>query len=356
MPPVKSKSSSPVHKTPAPVWRGPEEDGITFSLLSRFLTCRERFRLLVVEGLRPVEQFNPRMEWGNCWHVCEEAFAGEFEYSWEYHLKNYADSLCKKFPTQQEQVATVYDTVRVMFPIYVEYWAAHPDVVARSPLFQEQVFDVPYRLPSGRTVRLRGKWDAVDLIGKGKGAGVYLFETKTKSEVNEQSLVRQLTFDLQTMLYLVALVENPDAGEKYAKSYVKGVRYNVIRRPRQYQGKKESREGFFARLRGIVAESPGEFFYRWKVEVTPGDVANFRRRCLDPLLENLCNWWMVQTGALAGTQDHQDYLVNFGHHWQHPFGVRNVLDEGGATDLDEYLATGSTLGLERTDQLFRELR
>jgi hypothetical protein len=42
-------------------------------------------------------------------------------------------------------------------------------------------------------------------------------------------------------------------------------------------------------------------------------------------------------------------------HYRHPFGSVNWLDEGGASDLDEYLATGSEAGLQRIDDLFPEL-
>ena len=42
--------------------------------------------------------------------------------------------------------------------------------------------------------------------------------------------------------------------------------------------------------------------------------------------------------------------------WRHPFGSVNWLDEGGSSDLDEYLATGSTVGLRQVEELFPELK
>jgi hypothetical protein len=38
-----------------------------------------------------------------------------------------------------------------------------------------------------------------------------------------------------------------------------------------------------------------------------------------------------------------------------PFGVYSPLLDGGGTEYDEYLSTGSTVGLVRTDRLFKEL-
>ncbi len=68
----KAKSQESKRGT-GPLWKGPEVDGITFSLLSRFIACPERFRILVTEGLQPHDEFNHRIEYGNMWHTCEEA-------------------------------------------------------------------------------------------------------------------------------------------------------------------------------------------------------------------------------------------------------------------------------------------
>lgn len=87
---------------------------------------------------------------------------------------------------------------------------------------------------------------------------------------------------------------------------------------------------------------------RWKVEITKGDIDRFKHDCLDPLLEQLCIWWDdVSRSADPFSARH--------NHWRHPFGVMNVLDEGGSSDLDEYLSSGSTVGLQRVNKLFTEL-
>ena len=229
-----------------PVWEGPSGDGpnggISYSTLSRFLCCRERFRLLVVEGLRPAPAFNHKIEYGQMWHVCEQGLAeakgtlidGQ-TYQPFLRLNLYASILCKKYRMQQEQIDHWYNVCKTQFPLYVDYWSEHPDVTERTPLLQEQVFDVPYQLPSGRTVRLRGKWDSVDLIGKGlcekckeskagprvmcplcyggKGQGIYLQENKTKGDIREGQLKRQLSFDLQSLFYIIALQEAARGGK-----------------------------------------------------------------------------------------------------------------------------------------------
>lgn len=333
----------------------------------------------VIEGWKPEEQFNHRIEFGQMWHACEEALAagiGSRPGGWGADLREYCDDLCNRFPLSQEQIRHWEDVVRVTFPLYVEHWKAHPDVVTRTPLLQEKVFDVPYRLPSDRTVRLRGKWDAVDLVGKGKAAAVYLQENKTKGDIDPIALRRQLTFDLQTMLYVVALTEDwKNIGQVRSAMFgtgpgnaqVAGVRYNVIRRPlsggkgsivRHKPSKSnpagESREAFYSRVAEYIKAEPDHFFMRWRVEVGPHDVARFRTECLDPILEAVCNWYAVVTNRPV-TGHLQDCLVGYGHQWRHPFGCTNTIDEYGHSDLDEFLDTGSTVGLRRVETLFGEL-
>jgi hypothetical protein len=69
---IKSGARNPHAKLSKPLWSGPDGEGpnggITFSLLSRFLVCRERFRLHALEGWRTQDGFNHRLEYGNMWH------------------------------------------------------------------------------------------------------------------------------------------------------------------------------------------------------------------------------------------------------------------------------------------------
>lgn len=364
----------------APLWKGPQVDGITFSLLSRFLVDRERFRVYVVEGLRPVASWDHWTGFGNMWHLCEEALAAADDWvgrgapegycpaPWDTLLRNHVKLQCRLHPTQQEQIEHWYNVVKVTFPHYVEYWSHHPDVVARTPLFQEKVFDVNYTLPSGRTVRLRGKWDSVDLVGKNGEARLFLQENKTKGEINEQRIAQQLTFDLQTLTYLTALHRYQGAGDFRTGIPIAGVRYNVVRRPlgggkgaiRQKKPSKsnslgESKDAFYRRLSNLIRDDPGSYFVRWDVGVLPADIKRFQQRCLNPLLENLCDWW-EQVSSVVGTTV-SPFLAGPGAcHWQTPYGVFNPLFEGGSTDLDHYLATGSEAGLERVETLYGELQ
>ena len=156
------------HDNDYPLWQGPCADGplggITQSMLVRFLSCRERFRLRYILGLEPPDKWNHHLGYGNMWHVCEESLAKGIDY--RSLLVNHARDMANRYPLQTAEIDKWGQVCYIQFPEYVGYWAQHPDVQNRTPLMQEQVFDVPYTLPSGRVVRLRGKFDAVDLIGE----------------------------------------------------------------------------------------------------------------------------------------------------------------------------------------------
>lgn len=150
-----------------PLWKGPCSDeqlgGVTQSMLGSFIVCQERFLIKTIKGLKPQEGFSHRLEYGNMWHICEEALA--IRQSWEKPLKDYAVCLGARYPNDRWEIEKWYNVCKVTFPIYVKYWEKHRDEKKRTPVFQEKVFKVPYELPSGRTVYLRGKFDAVDIIG-----------------------------------------------------------------------------------------------------------------------------------------------------------------------------------------------
>jgi len=294
--------------------------------------------------------------------------------NWEHALFDYTQSLCRKWPLQQEQIVHWYEVCKLQFPLYVDYWRRHPDVKNRTPMLQEQVFRVPYALPSGRLVYLRGKWDSVDSVKEDKRATVFLQENKSKGDIDEVMLKRQLQsgFELQTMFYLVALQIELAQEEKdgFPKGKLGGVRYNVIRRPlaggkhsiRQKKG--QTLQQFYAELAELIAAEPEFFFMRWRVDILPQDIERFRRQCLDPVLETLCDdyeWWFHLQETRLKT-DIYNYLERNdlfpGHrrrHFRMPYMGYSNLAEGRMEALDGWLNDKSLVGLDRNTVLFTEL-
>lgn len=367
-----------------PVWLGPDAEGplggVTQSMLGDYLACRERFRVKYVLGLRPLDKWQKTFGYGNQWHTCEEHYAKK-DGDWRQALADHTHEQMTKYPFQREEIQKWYCVCMVQFPEYIKFWSMRPDVLDRQPMEQEQVFDVPLQLPSGRVVRLRGKRDGMDLIPSQGGA--FLCEHKTKGDIDVVAVQRQLKFDLQTMLYITAA--------KHEGKEVVGVKYNVVRRPlsggkgsitphkekrtkdKVYKTKPtvpgsytpaETDAEFYERLRrDYIADDPAYWFARFISRVSQDDLVAFRRQCLDPLLENVADdaqWWVW---CLKKGHDHWDYRMRNimfpAHHQRHyrtPFGTYSGLSEAGHTDYDEFLDYGTTAGLKRVDTLFDELQ
>jgi hypothetical protein len=418
--PLAKKLKDKVNQPHKPLWDGPESDsdngGVTQGLIQKFLNDREKLRVLAIEGLSPKEDFNHRIHYGQMWHICEQALAGTaaedpnmvapHRVEWEVPLIGYCQKLASQFPMKQSEIMHWYNVCKVQFPVYIDWWRKHPQVVDRVPLLQEEEFKVPYKLPSGRIVILRGKWDAVDICGKPKDAdhGIYLQENKTKGDLDAKLLRRQLTYDLQTMTYLVALSEFEYlsdfkmlgvAGNKQEATLtkmkdgpvpIKGVRYNVVRRPLAggkgsiRQKKNQSEMEFYDELGEIIKGALGQewgvmpdehyFFMRWQVQITSADLQRFKTQTLNPILEELCDWyaWMITAKTPAdvwdpcrhlgittpnGTVVSNERVVSSSVHFRTPLGI--YFDNDRVSPEDEYISSGDRLGLERQTVMYREL-
>lgn len=393
---------------PDPLWRGPglDGDGITNSLLCKFLQCRERFRLQVVEGLKEDEGFNAAIEYGSMWHEMEEATAKRKDPI--RAAGSYRDKLREQYPGAEGSINKWFKLAKRVYPVYRKHWAKHPDTKKRKTVAAEVSFRVPYQLPSGRSVLLRGKWDWVFK----QGSGIWLMEHKTKGRIDEAGLQATVHENLQTMLYLIALKTEQERlkngkGKKppvhscldrkqqteLALLPIKGIVYNVAKRPLSDQHAQKQRKGrevwnktktrkirkgaetedqFLDRVAADIAKDPKPNFMRWKATIGKTDVVKFKRECFDPILEDLCEWWesleenpfdpwtLNACPYCKGKHpcEHcngEDRLPN-PFHYRFPWGVYHNLASGFRGDFFEYLTTGRKDKLIRVDTLFPELK
>ncbi len=349
-----------------PLWKGPVVDGVSQSMICRFLVCRERFRVAYVEGLQPFPTLSKPLEYGNMWHICEEHFA--LGQDWSKPLTAYTNTLHQKFSAQPDEVSKLERICRTQFPVYVDWWKKNSPVVPKTAILSEYVFTEMHTLPDGREVKLRGKFDRVD---SGSTGEFWLRENKTKSEIDDVKIQRQLRFDLQTMMYLTALMKMRKSGKApfhKKKLRLGGVEYNVVRRPlsggkhsivqkkpTKKMPKGESADAYFNRLGGLIKDNPEDFFARWDVVVTENEVHRFQCEFLNPVLTQIMDWW--EALMMSDPMNPWEYNGGLGnrHHYRTPYGLYNVLLEGGSTDLDEYIESGNRVGLTTVPMLFPEL-
>jgi hypothetical protein len=350
--------SRPLPRSKEPVW-DLDRDGITYSSLSRFLVCPERFRMSMVEGWSETGLSAP-LEFGTAFHLCLEYMAaGHTLREIPTLLSGYVPqraAASKLTPEQIQELETLVGMVVAVHAGYVSYWQKSDQ--SKQYVAQEEKFEIPYRLPSGRTIKLRGRWDEAfrDL----EQGGLWLQENKTKGQIDETGLQAMLSQDLQSMFYCVALAC------KFGES-PQGILYNVIRRPQLRQKKGESLGQFQDRVQEDVSSRPSWYYMRWQTSLEPGDLAYWCSRSLHPILERLVTWWedLKQHPFDPWGANTVEWQVpwtgetiqvpRLDNHFQRPFGVYDSLSQGQRGDFFEFLTRGSLYGLTRRGEPFPEL-
>lgn len=334
-------------KNQKPLW-DLERDGVTYTMLSRFMVCPERFRLSAVEGWSETG-LQAALEFGSAFHLCLENPTSPPEKL----TRQYQQSRVKSkalFPSQYKEFEMLMGMVEAVVRAYRKVYHKD-DIATKKFVIHEEAFDVHYQVPvSGdltgdphkasisRPVRLRGRWDSVYRDGTGK---LWLMENKTKSDIDVDGISRTLSQDLQTMLYVTAL-------ELHLKESVGGVLYNVIKRPQLRQGKSENLPQFIKRVEATAIEQQDVYFRRWPQTLSKGDLGKWQERTLNPLLRQIVMWWdSIKSNPFS------PWGSPF--HYQRPFGVYDSLASGRRGDFFELLTGGSTSGLVRRTEPFPEL-
>ena len=355
-------------------WGGPETDGISFSSLSKFIVCRERFRLYKVEGLKEDKGFDKAIEYGQMLHEAHESIAkhGEDEALWKTSIQAYADTLINEYIASRSDISKWATIAKRQYEVYLDYWNAKtPNQKNRKYVLQEASFETPIVLPSGRTVKLTGRFDAA-FQPSSTSKSIYLQENKTKGDVDTAAIESMLSDDCQTMIYMITLRDWLDKNG-YEDHHIEGVHYNVIRRPLSWgkyclkpykagRGKNpkpaEKLHEFIDRLiKNAVKADPEWFFHRFTQPITQHQIERFKKESLFPILEQLCDWWESiadnpfdpWTTNCPDGRVHIDYRITNPLHFRRPLGIYDGMARGYTGDYHNYIFTGSMTGLRQKE-------
>jgi len=323
-----------------------DRDGVTYSMLSRFVVDPERFRLHAVEGWEETG-LNIPIQFGSCFHDCLENHAAGYPTSTENVIRHYQSTRTSSSagPDDREALAKCCGMVSVIFPIYIDYWQAHD--VRREVLHQEATFEFKHPLVGvgiePRNLTIRGRWDSVYQ----EDGELWLQENKTKGQVDEEYIMSTLHQNLQTMMYCLAL-------RAYYKRCPDGVLYNVVRRPQLRPRKTETLKAFVDRVHDDVLDRPEWYFMRYTVQLIDTDLEKWVQHQFNPILYRLCMWWDSIRHDPFDPWVTKDGRPNL-QHFQRPFGVYDALGVGGRGEYYELLTKGSYFGLTQRADLFPEL-
>jgi hypothetical protein len=355
-----------------PLWT--LDDGITYSDLSKFDVCRQRFHIGRIQGWKP-KGFSLPLEFGNIFHLLSEAQDRDIPLdAMEYIAKQYTSdriehSIRNGDDDKVKELKMLSAVVTVTFLNYVDFWKNNPTMDYRNKhryeksfkwIGKEIPFDEKYQLPNGRVVRIRGKMDGAFSIPGVKGN--WLFETKTKSTIDQDGIFRALDKDLQTGLYMVAM-------SKRFKGTPLGVVYNVVRRTAMRPRVKDTPDSFAQRVHEDIQKRPEWYFFRWTREISALELENFQRRSLNPAIYQLCQYWdsikddpmnpfsttcpeCYGDGCLVcGQTGKVDNML----HYERPFGIYDSFQHSQKGSYFDIVADGDYSNYEQEDFTFPEL-
>lgn len=363
-----TKKRSPGSVAPSPSWT--LDKGVSYSLLSRFINCRERFRLYAVEGVREERGSKDAMNFGTYIHELLELHAlnPNLSFSGIIRKSNKGTLLTKD----------MRDIANLVFELYLwNYGECKYEYV-----LAEQEFRVPYTLPNGITINLVGKTDEIIKSPDNDGT-LWVQENKTKEKIDAHKIESGIYFDLQSLMYSICM-------ESLLKRPVTGIVYNVIRKP-SYSNKSikmkkdelaawqeknpkskalnrtETQVETLARLRKDIEKDPGHFYKRWELPFPPGHMEKWKAEVFNPLLMQLWMWWEsikhdpfspwttpVPTDAALALNIEETKLVINPHHWLKPFGVYDPLTTGKG-DFFDLITRNQKIGLTYGNPPFSEL-
>ncbi len=281
------------------VWKFYTE-GVSSSLLSKFLTCREQARLHLVEGLRSrTEPLYLALGTSGHWmlHQFYEKKKPPTNKRILKLLGSYKEAWLAEVPrptnAMLEQQDTVYGLLKILLPAYCQRWSgdwklgkAYPfstDTVCPSNWQAlEGAFTTDWEYADGVKVPIRGQWDGVFLAGKRKR--YWCFDSKFLSVISPDDIEETMAYNLQFMLYLWAM-------RKLTGQLPNGFLMNVCRRPTHRLGKYENKPDFFARVAKDIEARPDHFFQRYELRINTEDLKTFEENVLSPLMDDVRGWW-----------------------------------------------------------------
>lgn len=271
----------------------PYRDGVTNSMLAKWMECREKARLSL-QGWTP-KQRSFALTFGTVVHEILQKAYEDLQKGKEIRLKKYLKKIEtlweEENPTVDERTSADFEMsllfAESVLPVYFDYWEKDSRL---DWLAVEKEFEVPWKLPNGKTVSLRGKRDGLFRRGK----ETWLMEHKTKGRIDEWGLVERISFEQQVMLYLTALLEE-DSSKK-----VNGVLYNILRRPGLKQKVSEPIATFAKRCAEDVEARRDFYFLRLEVSISKQEVSEFKGQ-LGAAIWDFVQWTEGKVGHYRNT-------------------------------------------------------
>jgi hypothetical protein len=324
----------------------PFTHGVTYSLLSRWLECPEKFRLGYVDLWTPLK-VSGAMSFGSIGHAALEhiyssgameglrgagmstvrkAEAILVDRLSRFMATAYAEDRQKLErnttgdPNEMDELEETYGVAHITLDAYCREWVTDYREIDWIDL--EREFAFPYALKDGRRITIKVK---IDGAFNTQSKALWLFETKFKGRIDEDAILDKMPYDLQVQLYMWAM-------EVMYGRKPEGVMYNVVRRSQLRRKQSERRNEFHNRIREDIKARPEFYFMRHNVSFYEDEIRRAR----------------VEIGKI---------IEAFVSAWENRFFFRNsgACDARGKCFFINVCSRGMAKGLYRRDKIFAEL-
>lgn len=258
-----------------------ETDGVTKSLIEKFLTCRRQAHISYVWGLESrgtttsiligtlvhdsLNYLNRRIKSGKTppRFTAKKAAIGRF-------LDRQHSEYSQKFPSMHPD--------EVVYCMNVSYALAVGYVQKYNPSLEETEYEFCFtHKKTGMPVR--GKIDGIHVD---KNGDYWIHEIKTKSRIDVTATIGKLSYDLQAMMYCLAIRETKGVMPK-------GILYSLIKRPALRTRAGESPESFIARIEEDIQKDPDGYFTVIEGVVDPHEFEAWEKE-FDQILSDIAVW------------------------------------------------------------------
>lgn len=281
------------------------EDGITQSMICDFLSCRQKLRLKI-DRWESIYSKTSSLERGNFIHYfLEHIYASSSDYTVTDMFYNWCR--LEGIDEASKDAISILGICEALLPQYVKHWTKSDTKYKWISL--ERVFDVTWM-----GYRLRGKIDGILIVN----GTYYIFETKTKAQIEEEGVLDKLQFDFQNFFYLLVC-------RSILNLPVRGVIYNIIRWPNSRL--KQS-------LVDHINADSAHYFKRFEVVYSNDDITAFERELL-LILKDYSGW-------VAGEVSHYK-------------NASNCFKGNMKCEFLKICSSGQFAGFNQTRTLFREL-
>lgn len=257
------------------------KDGVTQSLIQCFLQDRYQCKLQYYEGLTPKGE-PLHFKYGKIVHsILQQAYIQPKPPTLNEladYLVNYEELILDTTNESLEQTQEQDILGSIAQTILNIYFLHYKDDFKNYTIKTEKSFKVPFF-----NTHLRGQ---IDWIYETPSNSIWIVDHKCLSVMtDETTMLAALPFDIQCNLYAYA-------AQLFLDRPIKGIIYNIIRRPRDAgKVKIEKLDEYKQKLTSTILKDPTHYFKRYKFQFLPEELDHWAKTELKWIVQDIQEWY-----------------------------------------------------------------